>query len=116
MPFVVPSEWYACDDQSPNLKDEKYYSIWGTLDDHIYGRKKLEEKYERVEEYIPTGLKTLGIINFSELERDKFRPKQEVTEVGILGQHWYTDTALPERQTILLERKYKCTGELDTTD
>ena len=113
MPYAVPSKWYACVEHSPRLKDEKYYSIWGTPDDHIYGREKLEEKYERVEDYIPNVLKTVGIFNFVESEWDKIRPEEEVTEeeivFGMVFEH-------PVRQTILSEKKYKCTGELETTD
>ena len=130
----IPSLWYTKEnfhvDQSAPYPVE-YYSVWGTSDDHEYGKRELEEKFSQVEEYTPEQrMPNLGLINWIDDEWTKYKEKEVVEEEAVwdpdewdilTGSQQYTfgglrtgDFTTPMFSRTLSEIKYKCTRSPQT--
>ncbi len=127
----IPSKWYKSKKIWNGVSCE-FHSIWGTSDDHEYGKKELEEKFSQVEEYTPPSatMPNLGLLNWIDDEWTKYKEKEVVEEEAVwdpdewdklTGSQQYTfgglrtgDITPPMFSHTLSEIKYKCTRSPQT--
>ena len=129
----IPSQWYTKENihVNPHVNPPvEYYSVWGTSDDHEYGKRELEEKFSKVEEYTPEppAMPNLGLLNWVDFEWKKYKEEETVEEEAVWDPDEWSklsdNTFLGGLRTgdispimfprILSEIKYECTGEGQT--
>ena len=129
----IPSQWYKKENihVNPHVNPPvEYYSVWGTSDDHEYGKRELEEKFSKVEEYTPEppAMPNLGLLNWANFEWKKYKEEETVEEEAVWDPDEWTklsdNTFFGGLRTgdispimfprILSEIKYKCTGSRQT--
>ena len=84
----IPSQWYTKENihVNPHVNPPvEYYSVWGTSDDHEYGKRELEEKFSKVEEYTPEppAMPNLGLLNWANFEWKKYKEEETVEEEAV---------------------------------
>ena len=126
----IPSQWYTKENihvypyANPPVE---YYSVWGTSDDHEYGKRELEEKFSKVEEYTPEppAMPNLGLLNWADFEWKKYKEEEAVEEEAVWDPDEWSklsdNTFFGGLRTgdispimfprILSEIKYECTGK-----
>ena len=79
----IPSKWYKTEKIYHNVGYE-IHSVWGTSDDHEYGKKELEAKFSQVEECTPEQrMPNLGLMNWVDDEWTKYKEKEVVEEEAV---------------------------------
>ena len=129
----IPSQWYTKENihVNPHVNPPvEYYSVWGTSDDHEYGKRELEEKFSKVEEYTPEppAMPNLGLLNWANFEWKKYKEEETVEEEAVWDPDEWSklsdNTFFGGLRTgdispimfprILSEIKYECTGKGQT--
>ena len=129
----IPSQWYKKENihVNPHVNPPvEYYSVWGTSDDHEYGKRELEEKFSKVEEYTPEppAMPNLGLLNWANFEWKKYKEEETVEEEAVWDPDEWSklsdniffgglrtgDISPIMFPRILSEIKYECTGEGQT--
>ena len=129
----IPSQWYTKENihVNPHVNPPvEYYSVWGTSDDHEYGKRELEEKFSKVEEYTPEppAMPNLGLLNWANFEWKKYKEEETVEEEAVWNPDEWSklsdNTFFGGLRTgdispimfprILSEIKYECTGKGQT--
>ena len=129
----IPSQWYTKENihVNPHVNPPvEYYSVWGTSDDHEYGKRELEEKFSKVEEYTlePPAMPNLGLLNWANFEWKKYKEEEPVEEEAVWDPDEWSklsdNTFFGGLRTgdispimfprILSEIKYECTGKGQT--
>ena len=130
----IPSQWYTKENIHKYIHNtylSEIYSVWGTSDDHEYGKKELEAKFSQVEECTPEQrMPNLGLMNWVDDEWTKYKEKEVVEEEAVwdpdewdklTGSQQYTfgglrtgDITPPMFSHTLSEIKYKCTRSPQT--
>jgi len=128
----IPSQWY--DKQNIHkYRDHgsliEIYSVWGTSDDHEYGKRELEEKFSQVEEHTPEPrMPNLGLLNWTDDGWTKYKEEEAVEEEAVWDPTEWSklsdniffgglrtgDISPIMFSRILSEIKYKCTGRRQT--
>ena len=109
----TPSLWFKSEEIGQK-SSWTIFSIWGTSADHDHGKRELEKRYFKVEDY--TGFSLPGVINWVEKEYDEYREEETVKEVlypnsNVFGGQITGGAQYPTRQQVLSEVKYRCSGE-----
>ena len=128
----IPSQWYKKENihVNPHVNPPvEYYSVWGTRDDHEYGKRELEEKFSQVEEHTPEPrMPNLGLLNWTDDGWTKYKEEEAVEEEAVWDPDEWSklsdNTFFGGLRTgdispimfprILSEIKYECTGEGQT--
>ena len=83
----IPSKWYKSKKiTSWPASKSQIHSIWGTSDDHEYGKRELEKIFSQVEEYTkePRMMPNLGLINWTDdPEWSKYKEEEVVEEEAV---------------------------------
>ena len=111
----VPSRWFKSKEIG-RKRSWTIFSIWGTSADHDHGKRELEEKYSKVEDYTGFSLGMINWVGLAKEEYDEYREKETVEEVlypdsNIFGGLPTGGGQYPTHQRVLSEVKYRCSGE-----
>ena len=128
----IPSQWYTKENIHKYIRNtylSEIYSVWGTSDDHEYGKRELEDKFSQVEEHTPEPrMPNLGLLNWTDDEWTKYKEEEAVEEEAVWDPTEWSklsdniffgglrtgDISPIMFPRILSEIKYKCTGRRQT--